>query len=68
MRNPMLLILPILLLSGCVGYRLSHVHGLMNGNAIVTPYGPLSGNVTYDATTCFGQCPQANMETINAAN
>ena len=57
----LLLLIP---LCGCVGYRLSHIHGMLNSNAVVTPYGPLNGNIEYDAVTCFGQCPTANLEVI----
>ncbi len=56
------------LFGGCAGYRLSHVHGNLDGNAISTPYGPLSGNIAYDAETCFGNCPKANMEVLTNAD
>lgn len=62
------LIIFLAFLSGCVGYRLSHVHGILDGNSISTPYGKLNGNVTYDALTCFGNCPAIdNLEVIDAS-
>lgn len=64
MRN-VAIILICACLGGCVGYRLSHIHGMLNSNAVTTPYGPLNGNIEYDAVTCFGQCPQAKMEIIH---
>ena len=63
----MLLLCVLAALGGCVGYRLSTVHGVVNGNAISTPYGPLNGNLEYTATTCFGNCPQPFMESVNGA-
>lgn len=52
-------------LGGCVGYRLSHVTGTIGGTNIQTPYGPATGNLQYEATTCFGNCPQG---VTNATN
>lgn len=53
---------------GCVGYRISHVHGTIEGSNISTPYGPASANLQYEATTCLGNCPKAciNEVIVNA--
>lgn len=66
MKN-ILFICVICALGGCVGYRISHVTGTISGTNIQTPYGPATGNLQYDATTCLGTCPKP-MEIINADN
>lgn len=58
------ILLLCVMLGGCAGYRLSHVHGTIAGNSLTTPYGPASGNLVYDATTCIGlfggKCPNGS--------
>lgn len=56
--RPLILILFMSILGGCVGYRISHVTGTIGGTNVQTPYGPAVGNFQYDATTCFGNCPK----------
>lgn len=65
MRN-ITFVLLLAAISGCAwGYRISHVHGTIKGTNVQTPYGPANGDLQYDATTCFGNCPKAEV-TINA--
>lgn len=61
------LIIAIVCLGGCVGYRISHVNGIISGTNIATPYGPANGNLQYDSTTCIGNCPKAQ-EVLNATH
>ena len=63
-------LIPIILMflfGGCIGYRISHVTGNISGTNITTPYGPATGNLQYDATTCLGNCPKP-MEIINESD
>lgn len=53
-------------LGGCIGYRVSHVKGNINGTNIQTPYGPATGNFQYDATTCLGNCPEDKLPTMGS--
>jgi len=51
-------VLGLSVLCGCAGYRLSHLHGVVEGNSLSTPVGPASGNIEYDSWTCMGNCPK----------
>lgn len=61
----------IILASGCAGYKIMIGHGDVDGNNLITPYGPASGHVVYDGITCIevfgGKCPITNtLEVLSA--
>lgn len=64
-----LLFIPLcLLFVGCASYSFSHMHGVVNGNSITTPYGPVNGNAQVDMYSCVGTCPAINMaEVVNCS-